>query len=634
MNIDINKLRSLTSKEKLVLESELLGYSKLPPTIEEFVKDPYYLGLIYGNGKLYEFWIPILNKIFPDPVTTRYNNIVLTGALGVGKSTVSRIIALYLYCRLDHLKNFDIFKLAAGKDFAFSFFHTTSETAADTFTNPMKEIKSKSPYFNTGLLTKPTITHFLDTPRSKGPIGMDVLFYVFSEVNFIAPEKAKMKLDTGFNRFASRFQKVQDWFGNVIIDSSAAGSGSFVDEYIEHTCDPEKTLIVRPTQWEVKKDDFGHKGWFKVYLGDVTREPFIVNREQDKNYLLPEGLDKDKFLEVPMELWSNFRTNLELSLQDFGGISTNSTDSFIMDREKLHNAFTIPMKHPEIIEIDFYDKQARLIDLVDESLKEIPEDKVLSIGIDIGLTNDICGISIAYFDKFLIKQGKNNVKTKIPCFTVPVTIGLGRIQGQETSISLLYEFIRDINKKWEVGSVTADTFQSRQLIQDLKRDGFNAYFLSVDRTSDAYQAMKLAIYEDRLKLQDSQLLRRELKELKTLRKNGKHKVDHPDVTKADMYTNGRGSKDVSDSMCSAVAAINKDLEIFVELSRIYIRNSYTKHIGKMVVNNKQTIMKDMKKITMTGGYSKFRTQELKRNKLLANSRIGKLQTERKPKTKL
>lgn len=626
-NLTLKLLGEATPQQQLEWEAQLLGYIKLPPTIEEFIENPYYLGTVYGKGKLYEFWMPILKKIFPDAITTKYNNIVLTGAVGIGKSTVSQIISMYLQCRLDHLKNFDVFKLTAGKDFVFTYFHTTSETAIDTFTDPIKVTKISSPYFNSGLLTNPSITDFIDTPRSKGPIGMNVMFYVLSELNFVHPDKAKFKLDTALNRVTSRFKRVDDWFSNIIVDSSAAGEGSFVDEYIEHKFDMERTIVVRPTHWEVKKHDFGHIGWFQVYLGDASREPFIVNREKEDSYIMPSGLDPDKMLDVPMELWNNFRTNLELSLQDLAGVSTNSTDSFIMDRESMDAAFCLPMKHPEVIEVDFYDLNARLYDVVSESLKLIPLDKVISVGIDIGVTADLAGISIAYFDKWIIKDDKN--KTKIPTFCVPIVIGLGRIHGQETSISMLYEFIKDLSKKWEVGAVVADSYQSRQLLQDLERDKFNAYMLSVDRTSDAYQSMKLAMYEKRLKLTDSRLLRRELRELKSLRKNGKQKVDHPETTKADMYTNGRGSKDVSDSMTSAIEAINREIDVFVNLSKHYIRTSYQNHMKKQVVTNKQTIMKDMKKMSKTGGWDRFRKKELERNLVLAEDRVGEIRTTKR-----
>lgn len=225
------------------------------------------------------------------------------------------------------------------------------------------------------------------------PIGLDVIFYVFSEVNFIRPELAKQKLDTAFNRFASRFKRVSDWFGNIIIDSSAAEGGSFVDEFIEKRCDPEKTKIVRSKIWEVKPNDYGHEGWFKVYLGDSTRDAFMLdgsqwnpNAGEKDTYVLPEGLDSDRVLEVPMELYSEFNLNMDLSLNDHAGISTNSSNLYMNDRAKLAEAFTLPMLNPDVIELDFYDTSERLINHVKEAVNSIPEDRVLSVSFDINFS--------------------------------------------------------------------------------------------------------------------------------------------------------------------------------------------------------------------------------------------------------
>ena len=164
-NLNLNLLDGLTPEKLLEIEAQMLGYEKLPPTIEEFIESPYYLGGTYGSGKLYKYWKPILQDIFPDPITTNYSVLVLTGCIGSGKSTISRLIALYTYCRLDHLRNFDFFGLSKGKNYVFSFFHTTTDNVENTFLDPFEVIKNDSPYFSTGLLNAPTIENKADTPR-------------------------------------------------------------------------------------------------------------------------------------------------------------------------------------------------------------------------------------------------------------------------------------------------------------------------------------------------------------------------------------------------------------------------------------------------------------------------------------
>lgn len=170
-------LESLSETDIIELEAARMGYRKLPPTIREFLNDEYYLGKIYGNGALYPYWIPILEDIYPSPIHVRYTNIILTGCIGSGKSTVSKICAAYTRCKIDHLDNLKVFLLSPGKDLVMSFFHTTDYNCRNTFIDPWNDWFDKSnenyiPYFTEGLLNSSRhVALHVDTPRGKGPIG-------------------------------------------------------------------------------------------------------------------------------------------------------------------------------------------------------------------------------------------------------------------------------------------------------------------------------------------------------------------------------------------------------------------------------------------------------------------------------
>ena len=95
----------LTEKDKLLIEADLLGYKELPPTIEEFLDSPYYLGGPDGIGPgLYPYWRKFLIEYFPDPLHVRWQALGLTGAIGCGKSFCSTIISLYSIMKLMKLK--------------------------------------------------------------------------------------------------------------------------------------------------------------------------------------------------------------------------------------------------------------------------------------------------------------------------------------------------------------------------------------------------------------------------------------------------------------------------------------------------------------------------------------------------
>lgn len=469
---------------------------------------------------------------------------------------------------------------------------------------------------------------------------------------------------------ASRFKKIQNYFGHIILDSSAAQGGSFVDEFVEKHSDPETTLTVRSKIWDVKSHlgiygnetfktfesdmllkyyiyeggeinisdkwikevsdlpenmEFPLKlktsdGWFKVYLGDATRDAFIIDNKSEL-----KGLDVDRIMLAPMELKSEFSLNLELSLQDHAGLSTKASNVFIGDRESIPRTFSLPMRTREIIEIDFYDREDSLMKQLKEAIKYIPKDKVLSVRFDIGVVNDYTGLAISYFDEWDVIDKKN--KTLVPKFCTPIALAVGRKQGQETSIRMFYEFIKDLSKEFEIGAVTADSYQSRQLLQDLERDGFKAFMLSVDRTDEAYQYTKLAMYENRVSCAQSKLLQREVRELIYI----DSKVDHPSLTRSDNFTYGKGSKDVADAWAGSLLAMTFDLEYFTFISKHFNRASYLNNMKKQTVTNKKNILKDAKVMMRTGGMERFMKKEMERKEILVGVENIKLATEKSHK---
>lgn len=79
MNKDLSTLDNLSSDQALQIQAKILGYAKMPPSIEEFIESDYYLGKIFGNGKLYPYWKEVLKKIYPTPIHTRYPFVIYTG---------------------------------------------------------------------------------------------------------------------------------------------------------------------------------------------------------------------------------------------------------------------------------------------------------------------------------------------------------------------------------------------------------------------------------------------------------------------------------------------------------------------------------------------------------------------------
>jgi hypothetical protein len=84
-------------------------YDEVPVDIETFLHDRNYLGngLYDNDGRftLFPYWETKLKDIFPDNITTKYNTIIFSGAIGIGKTLVADIILLYMLYRLLCLKD-------------------------------------------------------------------------------------------------------------------------------------------------------------------------------------------------------------------------------------------------------------------------------------------------------------------------------------------------------------------------------------------------------------------------------------------------------------------------------------------------------------------------------------------------
>ena len=107
----LSVLKEISTEGKSSKLNELMDadYSEYPVDINTFMHDRKYLGnaLYDAEGKftVYPYWENKLNEIFPTPTTTAYNTIVLTGAIGLGKSTIAVICLLYMLYRLLCLKD-------------------------------------------------------------------------------------------------------------------------------------------------------------------------------------------------------------------------------------------------------------------------------------------------------------------------------------------------------------------------------------------------------------------------------------------------------------------------------------------------------------------------------------------------
>lgn len=619
--IDISKLNSdqinsimdrLTPKEKELAISILQQYAneghsnlldnlilsdfdEAPVDIHTFLHDKKYLGnALYDNGRftVFPYWEKTLEKIFPDNISTKYNTIIFTGAIGLGKSTIAVIILLYLLHRLLCLKDpYNYYGLQPIDKISISFMNITLENAKGVAMDKMNQMILSSEWFlehgemagTVNLEYRPDKHIELIAASSNNQVIGRALFGNFTdEVNFGLTnnvEKLKKKQKTLISqidaRMKSRFMRTKKdgstYLPTInIIASSKNSDQSFLDDYIETKKKNESvtTLIVDEPQWVVdSRKDNPIKFW--VALGNK----FLANEllPLDANEMLIDEYKAKgyRMLAVPIGYWENFQDNLDGALTDIAGISTQSSTKFISGM-RWNEIRTSSYENPftkDVITVgnnpldtaqyqDFFDMSKINMDYLR---------KPLYIHLDMSLTGDKTGIAGVWITRKNATENESDSSEMF--FKLAFSVSIAAPKGFQVSFEKNRKFIRWLKDQgFKIAGITSDTFQSAQIQQQLKADGFEVAILSVDRlqnidkssNSDSnepeeasgrtsvkrvclpYQYLKSTIYEHRIEVYKkcNQLT----EEILALEKKSDGHIDHPP----------KGSKDQIDAVCGAV----------------------------------------------------------------------------------
>ena len=127
-------------------------YAEIPVDIETFIHEKQYLGnALYdkeGRYTLFPYWEQKLKEIFPTNTTTAYNTIILTGAIGLGKSSISVICLLYMLYRLLCLKDpYVFYGLQPVDKITVSFLNISIENARGVGGDKFNQMILSSPWF-------------------------------------------------------------------------------------------------------------------------------------------------------------------------------------------------------------------------------------------------------------------------------------------------------------------------------------------------------------------------------------------------------------------------------------------------------------------------------------------------------
>ena len=164
LNISSEEFSKLSPEEqkyviKIIKEFEQFGdsptlrevyemdYEEIPVSIDEFIENDLYIGKSTRNGtSIYPYWRKKYKEIFNESLG--YEEIVLTGAIGVGKTRTAVVCLAYILYKIMCLKNpQEYFRFNEGDEITIFFLNITLKLAEGVGFKTLHEFLLNSPWF-------------------------------------------------------------------------------------------------------------------------------------------------------------------------------------------------------------------------------------------------------------------------------------------------------------------------------------------------------------------------------------------------------------------------------------------------------------------------------------------------------
>lgn len=341
---------------------------------------------------------------------------------------------------------------------------------------------------------------------------------------------------------------------------------SFTTERIKETEGDPHTYVIDAKVWDVKPEGTFSKKRFYVFAGNSELDPFIITNKKemqsvyDALYLdmtatgnLKNDTEKiplqfkDRVIALPIDYRKDFEENIIKSLQDIAGTAVAPEGRLFSSRVHYKRCIYAE-KNPVFTKDEIIISTASDIlpqDYVRKDYKPEQPNKRRYIHFDQSLSGDSYGVACTYVDDVIVDNNglvilflKVEWMLRINPPKPPAKIDLAKVR------SLIKYFEKEHGIIW--GTISYDTFQSAEAMQELEKAGYNVQKRSVDIKDDAYLTLCQYIYDGRIEFPRHPVFEKELFGLMHYR--ARHKVDH---------LPGQ-SKDVSDAVAGSVMNVIED----------------------------------------------------------------------------
>jgi hypothetical protein len=563
---------------------EAARWRRKPVSTAQFLEDPYFL------GDSCRTLFPALREDLIRLFEGGYREIIAGGAIGVGKTMMSTLVLCRVLYELSCMASpHAAFGLSPGSEILIPLVSKNLLLTRRVIKSAVDDKLKLSPYFlnefTPQFRTEETIfpgnirmvvgsygaervlggnvaAAYLDEtnfpPGTRKQVITQTLGKKVSEAHFDVVEKVYTNLMT---RIKSRLMRSGgDTPGLIILTSSAGTINSFIDRRVKEAENDPLCFVRDHTSWTARPKSHFCGKTFRVVCGTSSVQSKILddNEEVDHGQLERQN---SFVVEVPVEFKRDFELNLEDSLRDIAGISTQAISAYIQRVEALEDAVRDDRTHPWgkeawIAGTPMTFRWDLLCQEVEHSVaggkKELLWQPLRNpsaprwIHIDTSLSGDATGITMAHIARFMEVQRRmpdgRPVVELAPFYVVDFMLCIRPPSGEQIFLGDVRQIVYELqNHGYYIMGLSTDQFQAADLRQQVTRTaGIKTVLQSVDLTTAPYDTLKGAIYEGRLELYRYEPLLEELRALEYDRERGK--VDHPKHV----------GKDVADSLAGAI----------------------------------------------------------------------------------
>lgn len=528
-----------------------------------------------GNDNYYGFKLDGNNLYLMGDFTVTHNS---------GKSFFGSKIIHYMAYRLLCLKSpQEYFKFGMGTRIAFINISKSYSQAKDVVFGEIKNRIDNSPWFQKYYPPDPRIKSLLRLPKElyilpvgsneEAPLGYNIFGAIIDEASFHIITKDKDYAAESYNQIKKRIRSRFLSKGKLVIITSPRYTYDFAEKKFSEDTSP--TLYKRRTPlWEALPSEYYSGKKFDLVKYLPTYKTWIKTRRM-----------------VPIEYEDEFRQNPEKAMRDYGAQPSLAIQGLFRDPAVVSSAANKERKHPiNPATNDFYEWFFNPIS--SPNYDREPRYIHVDLGLNRDGRGDYAGLCCGCFkgwQEFRIPNGRIERRPKIFIDLIQ------QIKAGPRGEILFSDIRKEIYRIKEIGYnvvlVSADGWNSVDMLQTLKDAGFKAETLSVDRDTQPYYTMKAAILEGRL---DFYPYIPFIKEAQQLEEVDGRKVDHPFNGRKDCCLSGSTGIQLIDGTTKKIKDLvgRKNVEVYS------CEPSGRLRIGSAINIVSAGIRKDMLRITL------------------------------------